>query len=211
MPDRHQDYLAIVKTDPAGGAYEIGVPSVQTLLACRSLPDGRDDFNPRGRQIWSNPMLISRRSILRQSAILLGGAGLCLLSDEKAHALTVAHGQQIYAYAHSKLGVPYALPPNWPLSTDCSRLTQAAYGAVGISIPRTAAAQWSACRYSANVLGALVFFATDPMHPGVVTHVGVNRGDGVMIDANSNMGKVVEESWAGSSYWIHHFIGCATL
>ncbi len=67
---------------------------------------------------------------------------------------------------------------------DCSGLVQAAYRAAGISLPRTAQAQFDAGQPvpAGTPLqpGDLVFFgrsATD------VTHVGIYAGSGEMVDA----------------------------
>ncbi|HEV7280930.1 MAG TPA: NlpC/P60 family protein [Pirellulaceae bacterium] len=110
------------------------------------------------------------------------------------------------------IGIPYAWgAPKWPRNTDCSSLTQSAYAAAGISIPRTSLYQFRACRYSTTAVGALIFFWTDDARPGLVTHVGINVGNGSMVNANSVAGRVVEENWNGSSYWNRRLIACASL
>ncbi len=156
--------------------------------------------------------MTTRRRMLLQTGRLFAGAGLAtLLGDHKAFALTAAQGQLIYTNALSMQGVAYVLgAPGWPQNTDCSKLTQGAYGSARILIPRTAAEQFRACRISTNMKGALIFFATDDARPGVVTHVGINRGDGTMVDANSAQGVVIEENWSRSNYWARRFVASGT-
>ncbi len=67
---------------------------------------------------------------------------------------------------------------------DCSGLTKAAYDAAGISLPRTAQAQYAAGPRVPDgqplLPGDLVFFGTSPTH---VTHVGIALAPDTMIDA----------------------------
>ncbi|MFG2128150.1 NlpC/P60 family protein [Streptomyces sp. NPDC048751] len=84
------------------------------------------------------------------------------------------------AYAYSKLGSPYVWGATGPDSFDCSGLTQAAYRAAGLSLPRTTYTQINAGRRvsRAELLpGDLVFFYSG------ITHVGIYIGDGRMIHA----------------------------
>ena len=100
-----------------------------------------------------------------------------------------------------------------PEAPTAVRLPAPRYASASIAIRRTAAEQYHDCRYAANVPGALVFFrGTDPNRPAtMITHVGINVGNGWMVNANSYRGKVVEERWHGNSYWMAYFVTCATL
>lgn len=87
-------------------------------------------------------------------------------------------------FARSKLGLPYQWGGAGPLY-DCSGLTQAAYAAAGVSIPRTTTEQFSYGPHvpiSALAPGDLVFFASDGTAeaPG---HVGIYLGGDLMLDA----------------------------
>jgi cell wall-associated NlpC family hydrolase len=87
---------------------------------------------------------------------------------------------QAVAFAQAQLGKPYAWGATGPSSYDCSGLTQAAWQAAGVSLPRTTYAQIGAGQRvprSALAPGDLVFF-----YPGV-THVGLYIGGGQMIHA----------------------------
>ncbi|MEU4980287.1 NlpC/P60 family protein [Streptomyces sp. NPDC021969] len=84
------------------------------------------------------------------------------------------------AYAHQKLGSPYVWGATGPNAFDCSGLTQAAYRAAGVSLPRTTYAQIDAGRRvgrSELLPGDLVFFYSG------ISHVGIYVGNGQMIHA----------------------------
>ncbi|MEU9603124.1 NlpC/P60 family protein [Streptomyces sp. NPDC048057] len=84
------------------------------------------------------------------------------------------------AYAYGALGKPYVWGATGPASYDCSGLTQAAWRAAGISLPRTTYTQINAGkRVSRSELapGDLVFF-----YPGI-SHVGLYVGGGRMVHA----------------------------
>ncbi|MER7773761.1 NlpC/P60 family protein [Streptomyces sp. NPDC096191] len=84
------------------------------------------------------------------------------------------------AYAYQKLGSPYVWGATGPNAFDCSGLTQAAYRAAGVSLPRTTYAQIDAGRRVARselLPGDLVFFYSG------ISHVGIYVGNGQMIHA----------------------------
>jgi cell wall-associated NlpC family hydrolase len=87
---------------------------------------------------------------------------------------------QAVAFAEAQLGKPYVWGATGPSSFDCSGLTQAAWKAAGVTLPRTTYDQIDAgTRVSRDQLqpGDLVFFYTD------VSHVGIYVGNGKMIHA----------------------------
>jgi cell wall-associated NlpC family hydrolase len=87
---------------------------------------------------------------------------------------------QAIAFARQQLGKPYVWGATGPDSFDCSGLTQAAYKAAGITLPRTTYDQVNVgTRVSeANLQpGDLIFFYSD------VSHVGLYIGNGEMIHA----------------------------
>ncbi|MDG9716868.1 NlpC/P60 family protein [Streptomyces sp. DH24] len=84
------------------------------------------------------------------------------------------------AYAYGKIGSPYVWGATGPNAFDCSGLTQAAYRAAGISLPRTTYTQIGAGRRVSRAElapGDLVFFYSG------VTHVGLYVGNGQMVHA----------------------------
>ncbi|MEU0085548.1 NlpC/P60 family protein [Streptomyces sp. NPDC006274] len=87
---------------------------------------------------------------------------------------------QAVAYAYGALGKPYVWGATGPGSYDCSGLTQAAWRAAGVSLPRTTYTQINAGERvprSRLAPGDLVFFYSG------VSHVGLYIGGGRMIHA----------------------------
>jgi cell wall-associated NlpC family hydrolase len=110
-----------------------------------------------------------------------GGGDCATITAPTSAALTAIN------YACGQRGLPYVWGGNGPedgdAGFDCSGLTRAAYGAAGISLPRTSREQYAAgprVPAGAPLLpGDLVFYAT----AGRVHHVGLYIGGGNMIDA----------------------------
>ena len=88
--------------------------------------------------------------------------------------------------ARSRLGNPYVWGATGPTSFDCSGLTQWAYARAGVTLPRTAAEQWSTGTHPALgqlQAGDLLFWATDVADPSTIHHVALYIGQGYMIEA----------------------------
>lgn len=109
-------------------------------------------------------------------------------------------GAEIVKLSLSRLGDPYSQPKAGQGNyTDCSYLAQWCYAQVGVSIPRTAAAQGKYCvdndlTISPNDLvpGDLVFWSFENNDRFMnITHVGIYAGDGMVVDASSTRGQVV--------------------
>lgn len=99
--------------------------------------------------------------------------------------------EKALAFARSQIGKPYVWGATGPDSYDCSGLTQAAWKAAGVDIPRVTYDQVNAGTTVtlANAQpGDLVFFYDD------ITHVGIYIGNGMMIHAPKPGAYVREES-----------------
>ncbi|GGJ20187.1 C40 family peptidase [Streptomyces brasiliensis] len=102
------------------------------------------------------------------------------------------------AFARAQIGKPYVWGATGPDSYDCSGLTQAAWKAAGVDLPRTTWDQVDAGT-TVSLAGAqpgdLIFFYDD------ISHVGLYIGDGMMIHAPKPGAYVREESiyYAGDS------------
>ncbi|MFF8030446.1 MULTISPECIES: NlpC/P60 family protein [unclassified Streptomyces] len=99
--------------------------------------------------------------------------------------------EKALAFARAQIGKPYVWGATGPDSYDCSGLTQGAWKAAGVTLPRTTYDQVEAgttVPLSQARPGDLVFFYDD------VTHVGVYIGNGMMIHAPKPGTYVREES-----------------
>ncbi|MBZ6254678.1 C40 family peptidase [Streptomyces olivaceus] len=99
--------------------------------------------------------------------------------------------QKALAFAQAQIGKPYVWGATGPGSYDCSGLTQAAWKAAGVTLPRTTYDQVNAgttVSVSQAQPGDLVFFYDD------ISHVGLYVGDGKMVHAPKPGAYVREES-----------------
>ncbi|MFD7612669.1 NlpC/P60 family protein [Streptomyces sp. NPDC059828] len=102
-----------------------------------------------------------------------------------------AKAQQVLSFARSQIGKPYVWGATGPSSYDCSGLTQAAWRAAGVDLPRTT---WDQIEVGQRIAakdlvpGDLVFFYDD------ISHVGIYIGNGQMIHAPKPGANVREES-----------------
>ncbi|MFI9807735.1 C40 family peptidase [Streptomyces sp. NPDC052301] len=88
--------------------------------------------------------------------------------------------EKAIAFARAQIGKPYVSGASGPGSYDCSGLTQAAWKAAGVTLPRAARDQafaGTAVPLDDARPGDLVFFRDDS------SHVGLCTGDGMMIHA----------------------------
>ncbi|MER7959345.1 NlpC/P60 family protein [Streptomyces sp. NPDC096030] len=102
-----------------------------------------------------------------------------------------AKAEKALAFARAQIGKPYVWGATGPSSYDCSGLTQAAWRAAGVDLPRTT---WDQVEVGTRVAtadllpGDLVFFYDD------ISHVGLYIGGGKMIHAPKPGANVREES-----------------
>ncbi|MFJ4969377.1 NlpC/P60 family protein [Streptomyces sp. NPDC088755] len=102
-----------------------------------------------------------------------------------------AKAEKVLAFARAQLGKAYVWGASGPSSYDCSGLTQAAWREAGVTLPRTT---WDQVKVGTRVAtadlrpGDLVFFYDD------ISHVGIYKGDGMMIHAPKPGANVREES-----------------
>ena len=114
----------------------------------------------------------------------------------------------ILAFAQSKIGCAYSYGGVGPSAYDCSGLVYAAYKNAGLSIARTADAQYRQVAAAGHLVkdvsslkpGDLVFF-----YPGI-GHVGVYEGNGCFVHA-STYGVGVIRSSLYSAYYASAFQG----
>ncbi|QKW31225.1 C40 family peptidase [Streptomyces seoulensis] len=118
-----------------------------------------------------------------------------------------AEAHKALAFARAQIGKPYVWGAAGPGSYDCSGLTQAAWKAAGVALPRSLRDQSRAGTTvpAAEALpGDLVFFHDSH---GEVGHVGVYAGHGMMIHAPEPGSYVREDPVRqGGAPAVHHVV-----
>ena len=122
-----------------------------------------------------------------------------------------ATAQAIFKEALKYQGWKYVFGGSNPnTSFDCSGLTSWCYGKAGISLPRTAQAQYDATQHiplSQAKAGDLVFFHSTYNSGTYVTHVGIYAGNNRMYHAGDPIGYAD----LTSPYWQKHLIGAGRV
>lgn len=114
----------------------------------------------------------------------------------------------LYSLVRSKLGCRYVYGATGSKTFDCSGLMYWCYKQIGMTIPRTAAAQYRGSRRisgSQAKVGDLVFFSGTTGASGI-THVGMYIGNGYMIHAANPSRGVVKEN-LNTRYYSNHLAG----
>lgn len=114
----------------------------------------------------------------------------------------------------------YVLGRNGPDEFDCSGLTWYTFGSIGIELPLQAVSQSTMSQgeqltsptVSELQRGDLLFFETNDELPGVVTHVGIYEGDGMMLNAQSDISiPNLKRADVTSSYWSTRLLSAKRL
>jgi resuscitation-promoting factor RpfA len=115
-------------------------------------------------------------------------------------APTTTQASMAAAYAIAKIGLPYVYGAEGPHAFDCSGLTQAAWHAAGVSIPRTSEAQWHSLRHvSSPQVGDIIVYSGGG-------HVALYVGNGKIVESPHPGASVHYAPWR-SSWWGTHFTG----
>lgn len=116
---------------------------------------------------------------------------------------------QVVQSAYQMLGSPYRFGGTTPRGFDCSGLTQHAYKASGITIPRITGQQRDQSKtissYSQLLPGDLIFFKTGRK----TNHVGIYTGNGEFIHASTGKRRVVKVK-LDTPYWRKNFVKFGT-
>ena len=106
----------------------------------------------------------------------------------------------VVAFALSQLGKPYVWGAAGPSAFDCSGLTMAAWGSVGVQLLHYTGDQQnegSPVSPSALVPGDLVLTpGSDSPAPGVAGHVGIYLGDALVLSAIDPAQGIAVQSWS---------------
>ena len=159
---------------------------------------------------YTNPIAVARNGGWRY------GYGNMFYVELVSQYLTVSQvsgelAQKIMNEALKYQGWDYVYGGSNPnTSFDCSGLVQWCYGKAGISLPRTAQAQYDATQHiplSQAQAGDLVFFHSTYNAGTYVTHVGIYVGNNQMYHAGDPIGYTD----LTSSYWQQHLIGAGRI
>ncbi|MGN9814349.1 NlpC/P60 family protein [Streptomyces sp. SD11] len=132
-----------------------------------------------------------RQEAVTQDTGAAAGSGTGTGSVPGSDSASSTKAAKALAFARAQIGKPYVWGASGPGSYDCSGLTQAAWKAAGVTLPRTT---WDQVETGTTVSvnnaqpGDLVFFYDD------ISHVGIYIGDGMMIHAPKPGAYVREES-----------------
>lgn len=119
---------------------------------------------------------------------------------------TVSKAQMVITEAKKYIGSPYLWGGNTPAGFDCSGFSKYVFEKVGISLPRTAATQFSGLKaVSSPSPGDLVFFTT--YAPGA-SHLGIYIGDNKFIHAGTSTGVTITDM--NNPYWKPRYLGART-
>ena len=123
-------------------------------------------------------------------------------------ARTSKIARQLTSSALRFLGTPYVFGGTSTTGFDCSGYVQHVFALLGVSVPRTADAQYDAGhRVSGGMkAGDLVFFHT---YAEGVSHVGIYIGNGSFVHASSSHGVMVSK--LSDSYWAARYLGAKRL
>ncbi|MEU7835162.1 MULTISPECIES: NlpC/P60 family protein [unclassified Nonomuraea] len=155
----------------------------------------------RGQKTEVEKLIAEQTKILRKLGAFRSGnpnsTGLKYTGPASGNALAALQ------FAFAQVGKPYRYGATGPGSYDCSGLTQAAWRAAGVGIPRTTYTQWS--------WGASRRVSLDKLRPGDLLfsrglgHMGMYAGNGKMVHApqTGDVVKVVDLD----DYWRARLLG----
>ncbi|MDH2413936.1 C40 family peptidase [Nocardioides sp. CER19] len=177
IPTGHGTAMAaitnVAQTTPAA-------PSVDTAALARQRAAAQQAARVQARRIARERRRERIRERRRQHRLAVIRHRRAVREHQRAvrlHRLRMVNGKALRAFdvASDQKGDPYVWGATGPNAFDCSGLTSYAYHRVGLSLPRTAAAQSGAVRRiprSQMHRGDLVFFSSG----GHVYHVGLWDG-----------------------------------
>ena len=200
-------YATFISRFVTGGGGYVGYVAGKGKKHTFNLAESFAREKSGGKKVtYTNPIAVAKNGGWRY------GYGNMFYVELVNQYLTVAHfdnatAQAIMNEALKYQGWKYVYGGSNPnTSFDCSGLTQWCYGKAGISLPRTAQAQYDATQHlplSQAKAGDLVFFHSTYNAGTYVTHVAIYVGNNQMYHAGDPIGYTD----LSSSYWQQHLIG----
>lgn len=205
-----EDINVVVQSYNYGGGY-IGYVAKNGKKHSFTLAENFARDKSGGKKVtYTNPVAVARNGGWRYAY------GNMFYVELVSQYLTVSQvsgelAQKIMNEALKYQGWGYVYGGSNPnTSFDCSGLVQWCYGKAGISLPRTAQAQYDATQHiplSQAQAGDLVFFHSTYNAGTYVTHVGIYVGNNQMYHAGDPIGYAD----LTSSYWQQHLIGAGRI
>ena len=205
-----EDINVVVQSYNYGGGY-IGYVAKNGKKHSFTLAENFARDKSGGKKVtYTNPIAVARNGGWRY------GYGNMFYVELVSQYLTVSQvsgelAQKIMNEALKYQGWNYVYGGSNPnTSFDCSGLVQWCYGKSGISLPRTAQAQYDATQHiplSQAQAGDLVFFHSTYNAGTYVTHVGIYVGNNQMYHAGDPIGYAD----LNNSYWQQHLIGAGRI
>jgi cell wall-associated NlpC family hydrolase len=182
-PTTRAGAFGIVLAGELGGDPTVAAQASQTADLLCATAKSTGSFEAALLKILGEPKLVMEINVVATSL-----AAAPDLSASRAQVVTFAAGA---------LGLPYQWGGNGPETYDCSGLVVAAMRAAGIQVPRTAQDQHDVATSvtGADQPGDLVFFGAGSSD---VTHVGIEIGEQLMIDAPETgaVVRIEDERWS---------------
>jgi len=178
---------------------ELGARRDKAKKALDEAADDREEFRKKKNEV--EKLVKEQERLLRRLGTY--NAGNPNSTGMKYTGPASGNARAALQFAYAQIGKPYRYGGTGPGVWDCSGLTQAAWRAAGVYLPRTTTQQWA--------WGASRRVSMDALQPGDLLfsnglgHVGVYAGNGQMVHAprTGDVVKVVSLS----SYGMHRFIG----
>jgi peptidoglycan DL-endopeptidase LytE len=124
-------------------------------------------------------------------------------SSTSASSSSSVNTSSLVSFARTLTGTPYRFGGTTTSGFDCSGFIQYVFRNQGVSVPRTAAQQWSAGTTVSNPrVGDLVFFETYKPGP---SHNGIYIGNNQFIHSGSSTGVTVSNM--NNTYWAPRYLG----
>jgi Cell wall-associated hydrolases (invasion-associated proteins) len=171
----------------------------EARAALQEAADDREEFRKKRDEV--EKLVKEQERLLRRLGTYKTGnpnsTGLKYTGPASGNARTALQ------FAFAQIGKPYRYGGTGPGAWDCSGLTQAAWRAAGVNLPRTTTQQWA--------WGASRRVSMDALQPGDLLfsnslgHVGIYVGGGKMVHA-PRTGDVVKITTL-AAYGMHRFIG----